>query len=562
MKYTFRGWSGDCSGTSASCAVTMTSNKSAHASFDKRYCYVTATAGSGGSVSGGGNVHCGVGSTTITATADTNYCFDDWSGGLGRLGTSDTTCQTTASITITKPETDLTVTANFEKRTYTFTVTASGGGSASGGGTYKHGESATATATWDSVKYTFRGWSKDCRGTNASCTVTMTSNKSAHASFDKRYCYVTATAGSGGSVSGGGNVHCGVGSTTITATADTNYCFDTWGGGLGGQEASATTCQTTASITITKPETALTVTANFKKKTYTLTVNGGTGSGTYDANTWVSISAPAAQCVLGFSLIFDQWTGDSTSTSRTTRIYMSRDKTVTATYTASTTPCSLSASPDGVNEGPGRGVADAAERPPLSLLVISDGATDALDLEWLGGPLNASRWQYRMRAAGAESWGDWTDIPASTADTRAYRVSGLNGATGYRFQVRPVVGGSESTPSNASEGATQEAGAGHPQIAAHHIAEGDGETQWRLHNMAFVITIPDGMRLRAGEAGQTSVTAQDMGSGSYLTLSTAGAELGREVLADPVRNVGALFDQIIASVTASSSEQEMSDDQP
>ena len=43
----------------------------------------------------------------------------------------------------------------------------------------------------------------------------------------------------------------------------------------------------------------------------------------------------------------------------------------------------------------------------------------------------------------------------------------------------------------------------------------------------------------------------EMVSGSHLTLSAADAELGREVLPDPERGVGALFDSILASVTSS-----------
>ncbi len=568
--YRFSGWSGEgCSGTSRSCLVTVgtaggsPTTVTVTASFTKQ-CTVTGVPSHAarGSVSGSDTVDCGE-DVTLTATpSGVGWRVTGWS----ESSCSGETCTvTTSGTTPTR-----TVTANFGKRTCTVGVeVGTGSGTVGGGGPVQCGTSVNITAS-ASANYCFGNWdgllgiSGTPRSTVCSesgdTSVEPTNSGVLTANFTRQSCKVTGSPSppGGGTVEGGDTVSCGE-DVTLTASAESDYRHSGWSG--GGCSGTSSTCTVTTAGRWGVSIPTVRVNALFTRQ-YTLTVNGGTGSGTYDANTWVSISAPAAQCVLGFSLIFDRWSGDSTSTSRTTTIYMSRDKTVTATYTASATPCTLAASPDGDSDGPERSVADAAERPPLSLLVISDGATDALDLEWLGGPLNASGWQYRMRAAGADSWGDWTDMPASTGDTRAYRVSGLNGATGYRFQVRPVLGGVGSTPSNATDGATQDAGATHPRIAVHHIAEGDGETQWRLHDLAFVITIPDGMRLRAGEAGQTSVTAQDMGSGSYLTLSTAGAELGREVLADPVRNVGALFDQIIASVTASSSERETSDDQP
>ena len=56
----------------------------------------------------------------------------------------------------------------------------------------------------------------------------------------------------------------------------------------------------------------------------------------------------------------------------------------------------------------------------LTLIVVSDGATDELLLEWTGGPANATKWQYRratwnQKKSVPNPWGDWMDIPGSTA---------------------------------------------------------------------------------------------------------------------------------------------------
>ena len=77
------------------------------------------------------------------------------------------------------------------------------------------------------------------------------------------------------------------------------------------------------------------MTATYKARQFTLTVNNGTGSGSYTAGTIVDIvadPAPAGQ-------EFDQWTGevgiiDDASAASTTLTMPEGDATVTATYKA------------------------------------------------------------------------------------------------------------------------------------------------------------------------------------------------------------------------------------
>ncbi len=73
----FGGWSGACSGTGA-CSVTMDASKSVTATFNIRTYTITATAGTGGSITPSGNVTVNHGaSQTFTITANPGYKVED-----------------------------------------------------------------------------------------------------------------------------------------------------------------------------------------------------------------------------------------------------------------------------------------------------------------------------------------------------------------------------------------------------------------------------------------------------------------------------------------------------
>lgn len=202
---------------------------------------------------------------------------------------------------------------------------------------------------------------------------------------------------------------------------------------------------------------------------------------------------------------------------------------------------------------------------PPELTVISDGSSSALTLEWRGGPENPSNWQYRARMwaiASPQAWSVWTTIPNSAATTTSYRLTGLrvNGNRGaYEVQVRAVVGTTAGLASNVARGVTNKTGRT-PRIYPDQIVEGDGRQQWRVHELGWVVTIPDGMRVRGGkgwvsEGGGSGVTLFDHETGSSLAFDTLGFEMGRSIVAlsapapnAPRRDVGALFDQIANSV--------------
>ncbi len=205
---------------------------------------------------------------------------------------------------------------------------------------------------------------------------------------------------------------------------------------------------------------------------------------------------------------------------------------------------------------------------PLDLIVVSDGSSDSLLLEWTGGPA-ATIWQYRKRAWRSGfplGWGAWTDVPNSTGSTRRHVVTDLPAQQGYEFQVRALIGAMEGPASQPAKGATQFSDGQAPMVVTGLVVEGDGRTLWRFGYLNWKFVIPDGMRLQGGRSffsGHASLDPEvppvnvvaviiDHESGSSLVFGD-GYEIDREVVPSGLqsttgRDVGALFDQIVASV--------------
>ena len=131
---------------------------------------LTASAGDGGSVTGGGTFASGT-QVSLTATPTSGYSFSGWSNG-----------STANPLTVTL-NSNTSITANFQVivNSYTLTVTAGEGGSVSTeGGEYEEGTEVTITATPEEG-YEFIGWSD---GENSSeRVITISSETSISANF-------------------------------------------------------------------------------------------------------------------------------------------------------------------------------------------------------------------------------------------------------------------------------------------------------------------------------------------------------------------------------------------
>ena len=126
-----------------------------------------------------------------------------------------------------------------------------------------------------------------------------------------------------------------VAGTVVNLVADAppnGQVFDQWTG-----DTTEVADINAASTTLTMPAGDVTITATFEAEPtpveYLLTVNGGSGSGSYTAGTVVNLVADAPPN----GQVFDQWTGDTTevadiNAASTTLTMPAGDATVTATY--------------------------------------------------------------------------------------------------------------------------------------------------------------------------------------------------------------------------------------
>ena len=193
------------------------------------------------------------------------------------------------------------------------------------------------------------------------------------------------------------------------------------------------------------------------------------------------------------------------------------------------------------------------------LVVVSDGSLNGLTLEWVGGPDDPAKWQYRRRSwenFGPLPWEDWTGIPDGCAITRACRLTGLPEDALLDFQVRAVGG-----PASVIAGTRTPTRGNLPWVSRSQIAEGDGTTEWIVSE--FAITIPDGVRLVSGgifisacpsdteDCISEGVQINHFLTASSLSFSRDGGNVFRYI--DPLAGdqgdaVNAIFDQIVASI--------------
>jgi uncharacterized repeat protein (TIGR02543 family) len=254
----------------------------------------------------------------VTPSAASGYRFGSWSGDA--TGTD-------APLTVVM-DGNKSVTANFIQQ-FTLITQAGNGGSITGG-IYDAGTLVNVVASAASG-YRFGAWSGDLSGTSSTTTLVMNGDKAVAANFIQQFT-LTTSAGTGGSISGGGTYDAGS-VVNVSAHAANGYRFGSWSGALSG---------TTSSGQITM-DGAKSVSASFVK-TYTLTssVVGGTitlspPGGTYDSGTSVTITATPGSPELSFL----RWTGDLAGQPNDCTIIMTDDFTFAVDFLGSmslTTP--------------------------------------------------------------------------------------------------------------------------------------------------------------------------------------------------------------------------------
>ncbi|HEY6872048.1 MAG TPA: IPT/TIG domain-containing protein [Geobacteraceae bacterium] len=211
---------------------------------------ITATAGSGGTISPSGSVSVSSGSSkTFTVTPNTGY-------HVANVTVDGVSQGAITSYTFTNVTANHTISATFAINTYTITATAGSGGTITpSSATVNYGGSQTFTIT-PNTGYSIAGVTVDgvSQGAITSYTFTnVTANHTISATFAIAYT-ITATAGSGGAISPSGAVAVNSGGNqSFTITPNTGYTIAgvTVDGVPQGAITSYTLTNVTANHTIT-----------------------------------------------------------------------------------------------------------------------------------------------------------------------------------------------------------------------------------------------------------------------------------------------------------------------
>ncbi|WP_242371713.1 InlB B-repeat-containing protein [Anaeromyxobacter sp. SG26] len=503
----FKSWSGCTSSSGNTCSVTVSSAKNVNAVIQPSTYPLTVTTsgsgGAGGTVTGPG-LSCTTGSTAgcsaivgngdtviLTAAPDATSVFKRWSGCTTYDGATCTVTMTGAK----------TATAYFEPAQYKLTVTTSGtnaGGTVTGAGVacttgstdgcsamIANGATVTLTATPDASSI-FRRWSGCTTSDGATCTVTMTSAKTATAYFEpaqyKLSVAVSGVSGASGSVSGPG-IACQPGATdgcstmvangaTVTLVAEpaAGSIFKSWSGCTSVDGA-------TCSVSMTSAKTA---TATFQPSEYPLTVSISSLYGSSG-----SVSGPGITCTPGATTgcstsvatgttitlvaepaagsIFKSWTNCTSVSGTSCTVAMTAAKTVTATFQPSEYPLTVSitgtSGASGSVSGPGISCTPGATTGCSSS--VANGDTITLVAEPAAGSLFKS-WTNCTSVSGTSCTVTMTaaktvtaafmpsEYPLTVSVTGTYGASGTVSGPGISCVPGATTGCSTTVPNGAT----------------------------------------------------------------------------------------------------------------
>ena len=258
--YAFAGWfdtSASSGGTQLTTATKVTSNKTWYARWTSTYKNYTVTwDGNGGTPSkSSSSFHYNDALGTLPTATRTGYTFKGWSTSKTGTVNISTTTKVTANVTYY---------AVWTINSYTWTFDANGGTSDTTKTlNYNATLSTLPTASRASTaanNYTFAGWfdtDASTGGTQLTTSTKCTGNKTWYARWtaSTRQYKLTVTAGTGGTVSGGGTYNYNA-SATLKATANSGYHFVKWSDG---------NTSATRTVTVTKDAT---YTATFERDPY------------------------------------------------------------------------------------------------------------------------------------------------------------------------------------------------------------------------------------------------------------------------------------------------------
>jgi hypothetical protein len=388
---TFATWTGAtqyvASISSSNTTVTMPAQAIALTAtyVDTTYVLTVNSGAGGGSYTNGRQV-------TISADAVSGKAFVQWTGD-----TADVANSNSASTTVTMPTNAVTLTATYVDVYYALTVT-----NGIGGGSFTNGTQVAIEANASAVGKEFDRWTGDAQYvasvTSPNTTVTMpATNITVTATYKTTYVLSVNGGDGSGSYTNGTQV-------AITAILPVGMIFDRWAGAT--QYVGSVTSSPTI---VTMPAENILITRIYKAGYYDLTVNGGTGSGSYTNGQQVKIAATVSKK----GIRFVDWNDGDTNVSRiitmpagpvtyTANLIDTQEPSVKITY------------------------------PKKSQKIMTNGTIvirgTAADNDSLGGVMYQLRTGEWTNAVTVNGWEDWT--------ANYSPVSGLNTARVYSVDIQ------------------------------------------------------------------------------------------------------------------------------
>ncbi len=264
---------------------------------------ITASAGPNGSISPSGNVSVTEGGNK------TFYIYPSYGYSIQDVVVDGISQGALTSYTFTNVVTNHTIQATFQIKTYVLSYLAGSYGSITGQTSQivSHGGNGTAVTAVPDNSFTFIGWS-DGSFSNPRTDLNITSNLSVTASFSSSSYVITATAGTGGSISPSGQVIV-AGGANKTFSILPAYSYQIADVFVDGNSVGAI-----ASYTFTNVGENHTIEAVFSLRTYTLNyLAGSNGSISGQSNQLVSHggTGTSVRAVPNSGFAFDSWSDGS-----------------------------------------------------------------------------------------------------------------------------------------------------------------------------------------------------------------------------------------------------------
>ena len=369
--YVFIRWEGDLSGSANPDSLVMDGDKNVTAVFEQKFALDVQTSGSGSvALNPAGGIYDSAMVVTLSATPDSGYAFNGWSGDLSGNANPD-------SIVM---DGNKNVTASFIAR-YALNLTTIGHGTVTvspdtSGGIYDSATVVTLVATPD-PGYAFSGWSGDLSGAASPDSLVMDGDKNVTATFRVQFDLTVSSSGNGAvALDPPGGVYDSSTVVTLSALPDSGYAFTGWSGDLSGN----------ANPDSVVMDSNKAVTANFALLStlqFNLSVTASAGGSVildppgslHNGGTTVILSA-----VPDSGYTFGGWSGDLSGSANPDSIYLDGDKQVAAIFLPRYT-LSTSIFGDGtITLDPPGGVYDSAAVVTLTAL---PGAGYSFE-KWLG----------------------------------------------------------------------------------------------------------------------------------------------------------------------------------